>query len=119
MQVGGAATGAPRAATIRGGIRSDWMATTEASGSAGATEMDTFFTGLSAKDRSNIEKHLATCDAEARPEHGKLWRRLALALRRLAPLPVQTVGQHSVQFFVPDGKYRMQVFAMEDARDGR
>jgi hypothetical protein len=32
---------------------------------------------------------------------------------------VQTVGQHAVQFFVADGKYRMQVFALEDGRDGR
>ena len=40
-------------------------------------------------------------------------------LHRLAPLPVTTVGQHAVQFFIADGKYRMQVFALEDARDGR
>jgi hypothetical protein len=82
-------------------------------------DMETFLTGLAGKDRSNIEKHLAACDAEPDPNHGKLWRRLAVALRRLAPLPVQTVGQHAVQFFIADGKYRMQVFALEDARDGR
>ena len=84
-----------------------------------AADMETFLTGLAGKDRSNIEKHLAACDAEPDPTHGKLWRRLAVGLRRLAPLPVQTVGQHAVQFFIADGKYRMQVFALEDARDGR
>jgi hypothetical protein len=31
---------------------------------------------------------------------------------------VQTLGQHAVLFFIPDGKYRMQVFALEDKRDG-
>jgi hypothetical protein len=84
-----------------------------------AADMETFLTGLAGKDRSNIEKHLAACDAEPDPTHGKLWRRLAVGLRRLAPLPVQTVGQHAVQFFIADGKYRMQVFALEDGRDGR
>ena len=84
-----------------------------------AADMETFLTGLAGKDRSNIEKHLAACDAEPDPAHGKLWRRLAVGLRRLAPLPVTTVGQHAVQFFIADGKYRMQVFALEDGRDGR
>ena len=89
------------------------MATTD------AADMETFLTGLAGKDRSNIEKHLAACDAEPDPQQGKLWRRLAVGLRKLAPLPVQTVGQHAVQFFIADGKYRMQVFALEDGRDGR
>jgi hypothetical protein len=89
------------------------MATTD------AADIDTLLNGLAGKDRSNIEKHLAACDAEPDPQHAKLWRRLAVGLRRLAPMPVQTVGQHAVQFFIADGKYRMQVFALEDGRDGR
>lgn len=89
------------------------MATTD------AADMETFLTGLAGKDRSNVEKHLAACDAEPDPMHGKLWRRLASTMRKLAPLPVQTVGQQAVLFFIADGKYRMQVFALEDARDGR
>jgi hypothetical protein len=84
-----------------------------------AADIDTFLTGLAGKDRSNIEKHLAAIDAEPDPGHGKLWRRLAVGLRRLAPMPVQTVGQHAALFFIADGKYRMQVFALEDGRDGR
>ena len=108
------------------------MATTEAgeankaSGATGAAgpntgdpELDTLLTGLAAKDRSNIEKHLAACAAEPSPAHGKLWRKVAVALRKLAPLPVQTAGQHAVQFFIPDGKYRMQVFALEDGNNGQ
>ena len=36
----------------------------------------------------------------------------------LAPHFAKTDGQQRVRFFVPDGQYRMQVFAMEDLRDG-
>ena len=79
---------------------------------------ETFFAGVGAKDKLSIEKHLAAIDAEADPGHGRAWRRLAVGLRRLAPMAVQTVGQQVVQFFVPDGKYRMQVFTLEDKRDG-
>jgi hypothetical protein len=81
--------------------------------------MEEFFKNVSAKDRTGIEKHLAVIDAEPDAAHGRIWRRVARALRRLAPLAVQTAGQHAVQFFVADGKYRMQAFALEDQRDGK
>lgn len=70
------------------------------------------------RDRTSIEKHLAQCDAEPDNGHSKLWRRLAGKLGSLAPLPFRTSGAESVLFYVPDGKYRMQVFALEDKRDG-
>ncbi|HZN69321.1 MAG TPA: hypothetical protein VFB66_28865 [Tepidisphaeraceae bacterium] len=82
------------------------------------SDMDDFCTGLSPKDRTNVEKHLAACDAEALPDRGRLWRRLALGLRRLGPFRPQTTGYRAVQFFVADGKYKMQLFALEDPRDG-
>jgi hypothetical protein len=77
-----------------------------------------FLAGVSARDRANIEKHVAVLDAEAGPGHAKSWRHLALVLRRLAPLAANTIGPQVIQFFVADGKYRMQVFALEDRRDG-
>ena len=80
--------------------------------------METFLSSIGAKDRLSIERHLAACDAEPSPTHGRLWRQIAMALFKLAPLPVQTGAQHSVLFFIPDGKYRMQVFALEDPRQG-
>src|SRR6185436_11808825 len=46
------------------------------------------------------------------------WRRLATRLGSLAPLPWRAEGMDTVLFYVPDGKYRMQVFALEDRRDG-
>jgi hypothetical protein len=83
--------------------------------------MEQFLSKMGAKDRLNVEKHLAVCDAEGGPGHGRLWRRIAVALHKLSPHSAQTIGQHAVQFFIPDGKdgkYKMQVFALEDKRDG-
>jgi len=70
------------------------------------------------KERAKIEKHLAVCDAEASAVHGQLWRRLAAILGELAPLAVQSAGNNTWKFFIADGKYRMQVFALEDSFDG-
>jgi hypothetical protein len=67
--------------------------------------------------RGAIEKHLVAIDEEVDPSHGELWRRLFLALARLAPLPVKGRAD-AVMFFVPDGPHRMQMFALEDQRDG-
>ena len=89
--------------------------------SSAALDVDTEYQALlaraGAKDRASIERHVAACDAED-AAHGTLWRRIAARLGTLAPLPVTTLGQHAVLFFIPDGKYRMQVFALEDKRDG-
>jgi hypothetical protein len=70
------------------------------------------------KERAKIEKHLAACDAEASAVHGQLWRRMAAILGELAPLAVQSAGNNTWKFFIADGKYRMQVFALEDSFDG-
>src|SRR5258706_3465834 len=73
---------------------------------------------LGARDRAAIEKHIAVCETEPTRDHAKLWKRVACLLCNLAPKAVQTAGQRAVQFFAADGKYRRQVFAMEDLRDG-
>ena len=83
-----------------------------------AKELEAFLAAFAAKDRLNVERHLAAIDEGPSPTHGKLWRQLAVSLRRLAPHASQTIGQHVVLFFIADGKYRKQVFALEDQRDG-
>ncbi len=83
-----------------------------------AAQLEALLARSGARDRASIEKHLAACDAEGVPGHGDLWRRLAGRLGTWATLPVQTAGAQAVLFFVADGKYRMQVFAIEDRRDG-
>jgi len=95
------------------------MATTGAAQPPEDSTMEEFFKNVSAKDRTGVEKHLAVIDAEPDAAHGRIWRRVAKMLRRLAPLALQTAGQHAIQFFVADGKYRMQAFALEDQRDGK
>jgi hypothetical protein len=80
----------------------------------------TWAAALGSRDRVNVERHLAA--VEALPggiEHAKNWRRLAQTLATLSPFAATTTGQQAVSFFQADGKYRMQVFALEDNRDGK
>jgi hypothetical protein len=70
------------------------------------------------KERAKIDKHLAVCDAETTAMHGKLWRKVVSVLGELAPLSMQSAGNNTWKFFIADGKYRMQVFALEDPLDG-
>lgn len=75
------------------------------------------------KDRTNIQRYLTVTDAEPSPVHGQRWRELVRLMGSLAPTPLQTMsletsGQHAVLFLIADGKYRMQVFALEDRKDG-
>src|SRR5687768_8752472 len=93
-------------------------------------DYESFLARLGVRDRQTIERHVAACETEATSEHAKLWRRLACLLASLASQPgadtqakdgrtsrqfgVQTAGQKAVQFFAPDGKYRRQIFALED-----
>jgi hypothetical protein len=74
---------------------------------------------LGTKDRQNVDRHLAAAAAEPDAHHAKLWKRIFSALATLAPHAMQTTGQQAVQFFIADGKYKKQVFALEDPRDGR
>jgi hypothetical protein len=82
-------------------------------------DYDRFLEKLPAKDRANAQKHVAAIEAEGDPRHAGLWRRLACALMTLAGHSAKVNGQQSAQFYVADGKYRMQVFALEDLRDGK
>lgn len=75
-----------------------------------------FLEKLGAKDRLNAEKHVAACEAGPVPGHAKLWKTLACAMMTLSSNLAKVNGQQSVQFYVPDGKYRKQIFALEDLR---
>ena len=85
----------------------------------GKVDFESFLTALSARDRLNIERHIAVCEGEATLDHAKLYKRLASVLYGLAPQAIRTTGQRAVQFFVADGKYRVQAFALEDLCDGK
>jgi hypothetical protein len=81
-------------------------------------EFPAFLDKLARKDRLAAEKHVATCEAEIKPNHANLWKRLVCSLATLAPHATKVNGGRSVQFYVPDGKYKMQVFAVGDSGKG-
>ncbi len=90
----------------------------DAIGSVGTGEtFEQILARASTRDRANLEKHAAFCDVEGAPGHGVLWRQLVCHLASLVGLPVQMVAQ-AATFFIADGRYRMQVFALEDKKDG-
>jgi hypothetical protein len=78
-----------------------------------------FLAKLPPKDRVNAEKRVVALEATGAPGLAELWRRVAAALMTLAPHAAKLVGKQTVQYYVADGKYRMQVFALEDLQDGR
>src|SRR5438034_4448921 len=74
---------------------------------------------MGSRDRVNVERHLAAAEAESSKAHAALWTRLVRDLATLSSLTVQTTGQQALSFYIPDGKHRQQVFALEDQRDGK
>lgn len=76
---------------------------------------------LSPKDRAAGEKLVALREIEPAdgPRHAALWRRLVGSLFALSPFAAKFAGPKAMQFFVQDGKYRMQSFALDDSTDGQ
>ena len=77
---------------------------------------DTFVSRLQVGGRNNVERHLANCERECTQEHIRLWKRLVGFMASLTPNIVPVAGARAVQFYIVDGKYRQQVFALEDLR---
>ncbi len=77
-----------------------------------------FLAKLSSKDRANAERRVMVLDAEVDTTRAALWRQLACSLMTLAPHFAKLTGKQTLQVYVADGKYRMQVFALEDLQDG-
>lgn len=78
-----------------------------------------FLEKLTPKERANAERHVADCQSEPDTRHLELWRRLSCALMTLAGHSAKFNRRESLQMYIADGKYRMQVFALEDVRDGK
>ncbi|HET6251766.1 MAG TPA: hypothetical protein VFE47_29040 [Tepidisphaeraceae bacterium] len=73
---------------------------------------------LPARERGAVQRHEAACE-EVDPAHAELWRQMVCRLATLAPHAIRALGQHTLQFFIADGKYRQQVFALDDHRDSK
>lgn len=70
------------------------------------------------KYRQNVEKQVLAYETKLGHVAAERWRRLACLLMTLAPQPPKLTGMHTMQFFIPDGKYRKQVFALHAVGDG-
>ena len=77
-----------------------------------------FLAKLPIKDRASAERRISALEAMPDQAPAHLWRRLACSLMTLAPFAAKLVGKQTLQVYVADGKYRMQVFALEDLQDG-
>lgn len=77
------------------------------------------FERAGAKDRANMQRHLDALAALPAPAHVATWKSLLTLLGEHAPHSLQAVGQDAVRFFAADGRYRLQLFALEDRRDGQ
>src|SRR5690349_11081831 len=79
---------------------------------ANPMDFETFLARLAPKDRLNAQRRVEVLEAEPDPSRVRLWKRLACALMTLASHSAKLVGRQMIQFYVADGKYRMQVFAL-------
>ena len=77
-----------------------------------------FLAKLGSKDRASAERRVMVLDAEPDAARAALWQRLACTLMTLAPHAAKLIGKQTLQIYVADGRYRMQVFALEDLQDG-
>lgn len=68
---------------------------------------------LPQKDRANMQKHLDAMASLPRAATEN-WKGLFLALMQRAGHSCQAVGTDAARFFVQDGTYKLQMFAMED-----
>jgi hypothetical protein len=83
-------------------------------------DLDALLAKFGAKDRQTFDRQLAAREAHApaSPHLVDRWRRLAGLLMTLAPAPPKLAGVDTMQFFIPDGKYRKQVYAIHASADG-
>jgi hypothetical protein len=70
---------------------------------------------LGAKGSTPLARRLAAAEA-ASPKRAQAFREIAARMITWAPNRVRTL-QRAVLFYIPDGAYQMQVFAIDDAQD--
>jgi len=93
------------------------MMHTSAPVSSAAEDFDRLQARLTPKARASVTKHLDIVSGSAELGFGECWKRLVGMLGRLAPDLVEAAGT-SLKFSIVDGKYRRQVYALDDQRKG-
>lgn len=68
-----------------------------------------------AKSAGHVKR--LTASEQTHPQRAAAWRKLAGLLATLAPTRPRPLGR-AIQFFIPDGKYFLQVFSLDDVADG-
>lgn len=76
-----------------------------------------FLARLSPKVRATVDKHVEIRAGDAARDYGRVWNRLAEYMYRLAPHAVEMSGA-AIRFYILDGKYRRQVFVLDEDKDG-
>jgi hypothetical protein len=67
---------------------------------------------LSQKDRDTLQRQSANAAAKGKAALAETWQRLAGVAAALTTRPPKFTGLNTVQFFIADGNYRKQVYAM-------
>jgi hypothetical protein len=74
---------------------------------------------FSAKERASAQQHLDTHRGPGGdPRYAALWERIVTAMLTLAPALPKFGGRRAAQFSIPDGKYKLQVFALQEDDGG-
>ena len=86
---------------------------------SGAQEhYEAFLSRLGQKGVGIVTRHVELRQSDASQGFGRCWKRMAGMLAQLAPHAIETAGHQALKFHIPDGKYRQQVFALEDLGSG-
>lgn len=73
---------------------------------------------FSPKDRDGFERQITACTTKGGEPLAAMWKEFCALFMTLANRPAKLTGVNTVQFFIPDGKHRKQVFAMHGLDDG-
>lgn len=76
------------------------------------------FARQSQKDRDNFERQITNATTKSGEALANLWRRFAGVGLALATKQPKVTGVNTIQFYIPDGNYRKQVYAMHLADTG-
>lgn len=96
----------------------DSTATPGMPGQKSSQPYEAFLQQLSVKGRATIEKHDKRCGEDGLQGYCDLWKRLAGVLAGLAGHATEVLGQQTVKFYIADGKYKLQVFALQGTPQG-
>jgi hypothetical protein len=86
-------------------------------GSLEPMDFQTLVSRLSAKDRHCVDRQILARENSDVFGLAERWKKLACTLLSLAPGLVKLSGLHTMQFYIADGKYRKQVFALHALPD--